>query len=117
MKESEYEFYWCIIKDSIEYYCHFDILIREFLKVYNKMNMIKTLEENYTNNEIECRIEYLTDFVHRNLNKDKYKDIRLEIVTCISEYQKYKKLEVLTFKIKFECKIVILSEMLKQGFV
>lgn len=118
MEESEYEFYWCIINDSIEEYCHFEILIREFLKIFTKKKLVKVIEENYVNDETENRIDYLVQYMKNKVNRSEKDQNNCESVfDSIWHYYRYKRIGVRTYQIKYECKIVILVEMIKQGFL
>lgn len=98
---------------------HFDLLIREFLSVFTRKRMIKVIEECCKNDEIEYKIDYLLRYLEhkalpKNENERKKRD---SIYECIREYYRYQKLGVLTFRVKYECKIVILVEMVKRNYL
>lgn len=118
VEESEYEFYWCIVNDSIEEYCHFEILIREFLKYFTRKRLVKVIEENYVNEETENKIDYLVEYIKNKKRRcEKDQNNCESVFDSIWHYYRYRRIGVRTFEIKYECKIVILVEMIKQGFL
>ena len=102
-----------VIDNFIEYYRFYHPEIRTYIQSYGRSKLKNDICETLINHDIEDKIEFIWK-CSRLTNR---KNDRKRIQKTIKNYLMCLKTDNLTFQIKYLIKIVILNNMLIEGFL
>lgn len=101
------------IDNFIEYYRFYHPEIRAYIQSYGRSKLKRDVCETLINHDVADKIEYIWKCSHLTSQRNERKRIQ----KTIKNYLVCLKTENLTYQIKYLIKIVILNNMLIEGFL